>query len=118
MKTVQRGSMTNALVRCTRHDDKATGLFELVRADIGLWVLELDHTPKFTVAEQISEITAQLQASIEQLQIIREGSADYTLHLAFDLDENKPIIYPPSLSKIASDCGFAIETYTNQNEEG
>ena len=115
---MQSNSITNALIRCIRSDDRAAGLFELANSDLGLWVLELDFTHRAAVADQVAEITNQLLASIDQLQRIKEGSNDFTLHLTVELDENKPLVIPPNLSKIVSDYGISIEAYNNQNEEG
>lgn len=112
------GSIINALIRCTRQDREAKGLFDLTRADLGLWVLELDYTDDHSQAEQIAGIYQQLLAISNSLQRLREGSDDYTLHLAFDLPEQERILIPPTLSSLASDCGFSIEIYATRDEDG
>ena len=112
------GSITNALIRCTRHDRAAADLFELTRPDLGLWVLELDYTQYGTQGDQIAEICQQLQLNSLRLRELHEGSADYTLHLTFDLPEREPIILPPPLSRLASECGFNLELCTTRDEEG
>ena len=111
-------SITNALVRCTREDSEAAGLFELTRPDLGLWVLVLDFTPDVHQAEQLAGIYRQLQANSVRLQKLREGGVDYTLHLTFDLPEREPIILAPSLVRLASECGFNLELYVAKNEDG
>lgn len=112
------GSLTNALVRCTREDRDAAGLFELIRPDLGLWVLELDFTADVRQAEQLAGICLQLQANSVRLQKLREGSVDYTLHLTFDLPEREPIVLVPLLTRLASECGFNIEIYVTETEDG
>jgi hypothetical protein len=105
------GSITNALVRCTRKDSEAAGLFELTRPDLGLWVLELDFTPNDQQADQLAGICRQLQAKSVLLQKLHEGSIDYTLHLTFDMPGGEPIILTPMLTRLASECGFRLELY-------
>ncbi|MBP6602759.1 MAG: hypothetical protein KA250_13195 [Verrucomicrobiales bacterium] len=112
------GSIINALIRCTRQDHEAEGLFDLTRPDLGLWVLDLDYADGDPQAEQISEICRQLQANSVRLQKLREGSDDYTLHLNFDLPERERIVLPPTLCRLASDCGFNLELYASRDEEG
>src|ERR1035437_7279899 len=115
---MRRATITNALIRCTRSDRKAAPSFDLVRADLGLWVLELDSNPESAISDQIKEINGQLQMRINELQNIRDGSFDYTLHLTCDLPGTTPIILPIPLTGLASECGFNIEIYVRPNEEG
>jgi hypothetical protein len=117
LKTMPSGSIVNALIRCTRQDRVAEGLFELTRPDLGLWVLELDFELDATQANQIDGICRQLRSYSDRLKILQEGSADYTLHLTFELPEHERIILPPKLSRLASECGFNIELHADRNEE-
>lgn len=112
------GSIINALIRCTRQDREAEGLFELTRPDLGLWVLELDFTPDGVQAEQIAQICRQVRSNAGRLQKLEKGSFDYTLHLKFDLPEGERIMLPSSLSRLASECGFNLELYAARDEEG
>ncbi|YCM42928.1 hypothetical protein V2O64_16595 [Verrucomicrobiaceae bacterium 227] len=107
----------NALIRCTRRDSAAADLFELVRPDLGLWVLELDYKLDGEQAEQLAGICDQLQLNLPGLRKLRNGSVDYTLHLTFDLLERQRIIFPPRLLRLASECGFNLELYTTRDEE-
>ena len=111
------GSIINALIRCTRQDREAEGLFELTRPDLGLWVLELDYEQDSPQADQIDGICRQLRSHSDRLQNLHEGSADYTLHLKFELPEHERIILSPKLSQLASECGFNIELYADRNED-
>jgi hypothetical protein len=111
-------TITNALIRCTRSDRQAAASFELVREDIGLWVLELDPGLGVTLSEQVAEIYGQLQMRSTELRNLREGSLDYTLHLTFDLPNTVPIILPTAWSNLASECGFKFEIYVNTIKEG
>ena len=113
-----RGSIINALIRCTRQDREPADLFELVRSDLGLWVLEMDYPQDGTQADQIAEICRQLRLNLSRLRTLHEGSADYTLHLTFDLPEGERIILPPSLSKLAFECGFNLELYATRDDDG
>jgi hypothetical protein len=110
-------TLTNAVLRCTRDDDDAAGLFALARPDLGLWVLDLDWPPNVPLAEQLAGIHRQLQAHLVRLEKLREGSVDYTLHLTFDLPEHEPIVLPPSLISLASRCGFNLELYVSRKED-
>ncbi|RYD39414.1 MAG: hypothetical protein EOP83_36815 [Verrucomicrobiaceae bacterium] len=92
-------------------------MFELVRPDLGLWVLELDYTPDGVQAEQIAEICRHVEANLARLQKLEQGSAGYTLHLTFDLPEWERIVLPPALSRLASECGFNMELYATRDEE-
>lgn len=112
-----RGSIINALIRCTRQDREAQGMFELTRADLGLWVLELDFTPDGSQAEQLDQISRQLSVNADRLQKLDDGASDYTLHLKFDLRGGGRVILPPSLSRLASECGFHIEIIAAGDEE-
>jgi hypothetical protein len=112
------GSITNALLRCTRHDSEAQGLFELVRPDLGLWVLELDFIHNGIQAEQLADICQQIKANSVRLKKLDQGSADYTLHLTFDLLETERIVIPPSLCRLSSECGFNLELYATRDEGG
>ena len=93
--------ITNALVRCTRNDDLAKESFELVRADLGLWVLELP--------ENFQEMVAVLNELRDKLRLLGVGSSDYTLHLAATVDEIKTLKIPLAVTELSADCGFAIE---------
>jgi len=112
------GSITSALIRCTRQDSEAEGLFELTQPDLGLWVRELEFTRDSVQAEQIAEICREVQANSARLQKLDQGSADYTLHLTFDLPERERIVLPSSLSGLAYACGFSIELYGTRDEAG
>jgi hypothetical protein len=89
-----------------------------MRPDLGLWVLELDFTQDGAQAEQIAEICRQVQANSARLQRLEQGSADYTLHLTLDIPERERIVLPPTLSRLASECGFNLELYATRDEEG
>ena len=95
--------ISNALLRCSRSDDLAGGLFELVNSDLNLWVLELPNS--------LTEITEKLLAHEELLHSLSPGSSDYTLHITCRLDEYTPLTIPVSLSLLAGNSGIKIELY-------
>lgn len=115
---MSRGSITNALVRCTRKDREAAGLFELTRTDLGLWVLELEFIQSDQQADQLAHICRQLQANSVRLRQLHEGSLDYTLHITLDLPESEPIVLDPSFMWLVSECGLKLELYVAKNEDG
>lgn len=58
-----------------------------------------------------------MQAYSLRLQKLDERSADYTLHLKFELLERERIVLPPTLSRLASECGFSLELYASRVEK-
>lgn len=115
-ETIPNGSIVNALVRCFRKDHEAEGLFEHVRPDLGLWVLELDYTYGGSQAEQIAEICQHLHLHEARLKRLYKGSSDYALHLAFHQHEYGAITLPRKLSRLAAECGFYIEIYSGNED--
>jgi hypothetical protein len=103
--------LTNALIRCIRNDNAAGLAFELVRADMGLWVMELDFHFSDSWASQIESIADQLEGHRVLLASLGEGSSDYALHLAAETDAPHPLRIPVRLARLASECGFEIEIY-------
>lgn len=103
---MSRAVITNALLRCTREDRFAQEVFELVRADLGLWVFELP--------EDFREIVAALSAIRPLLRRLSEGSSDYTLHLAATIDQIHSLRIPADLTELSGECGFAIEVSADQ----
>ena len=100
-ETTMKARITNALIRCTRVDQAAQGAFQLVRADMNLWVRELP--------ENLDDIVRDLSGIRPHLRELRAGSLDYTLHIAATTDELHTLGLPPALTEIAGDCGFVIE---------
>ena len=91
----------NALLRCTREDSLAQRHFELVREDLGLWVMELP--------ESFSDIVLSLKERRAFLKSISEGGADYTLHIAAKINDESSLRLPVVLAELSADCGFTIE---------
>lgn len=98
---MSEASITNALLRCTRGDDLAGEAFELVRPDLGLWVLELPET--------FPEIVQTLGQHRSLLRALKTGGSDYTLHLAATVKDTCRLNIPPDMVGLAADCGFSIE---------
>lgn len=101
--------ITHALLRCTRKDDLAQRCFELVRADLGLWVFELP--------ESFREIVDALAAERSLLRSLSAGGSDYTLHLAASVDEVHGLRIPCDLAALSADCGFLIEVIASPTLE-
>ncbi len=102
---MSEASIVHALLRCRRKDGLAKGVFELVRADLGLWVLELP--------EVLEEIVESLGRNQRLLKDLRVGGDDYTLHLAVDFDEGLRFIIPRELAALSVDFGFSIEIFVS-----
>ncbi|QQL44068.1 hypothetical protein [Sulfuriroseicoccus oceanibius] len=98
---MSEATITNALLRCTREDNLASEVFELVRADLGLWVLELPET--------FQEIVEVLTAHSNLLRTLKANGSDYTLHLAATVDEMHRLVIPSDMAALSADCGFSIE---------
>jgi hypothetical protein len=98
---MSEATITNALLRCTREDDLAHEAFKLVRADLGLWVLELPET--------FPEIVEILTGHRRLLRALRTDGSDYTLHLAATVNEMHRLMIPSDVAALSVDCGFSIE---------
>ena len=90
----------NALIRCTRNDRIAYPVFEFVHQEQGIWVRELP----LDLVDLITDLS-----TIQPLLTTLRGSADYTLHLAATVDSVHLLKLPTELTRLAADCGFAIE---------
>lgn len=102
----------NALLRCNRVDQMAHPLFECVRKDLGLWVWELGpfHTPD--LGEWLVYTEKALRVNLPFLSQLRNGSTDYTLHLAVNLrGPYFALVFSSSFIEIVSKAGFALEIY-------
>jgi hypothetical protein len=101
----------NALLRCSRKDDKAAPLFEPIEKVPGLWVLELGPFEKESWSAWLAELHETLSSNQAILAALKQGSSDYTLHIAVGFSEGHPAIIPPSLSQILATCGITVELY-------
>ena len=102
---MSEATITDALLRCTRRDDLAKGAFELVRADLGLWVLELPET-----FAEIVEILTEVRCLLRSL---KTDVSDYTLHIAATVDGVHSLKIPSEVTDLSSDCGFSIEVISS-----
>ncbi|MDB4265215.1 hypothetical protein N9891_00540 [bacterium] len=94
-------AITNALLRCRRADDLAEGVFELVRKDLGLWVLELP--------EDFQELFNILNSHRTLLKSLALVGVDYTLFLEVGSGPLERLRIPANLADLSEACGFAIE---------
>jgi len=99
--------LVNALIRCVRDDRAAERWFELVRADLGLWVRELDAPFSKGWNGQIESVHVKLKELRHELASLKEGSDDFTLHLG--MVSFLPVRIPQQLMELALECGFGIE---------
>jgi len=113
--TARDPRIVNALIRCTRGDRAAGPLFELVREDLGLWVLELGYERRQAWSRQIELIADHLGHNRAKLATLKDGSTDYTLHISVQTDDTLPLRIPNKLAGLACECGFEIEIYAEPN---
>ncbi|RYD31056.1 MAG: hypothetical protein EOP85_23160 [Verrucomicrobiaceae bacterium] len=107
---MRSASLSNVLIRCTRTDEKAAAAgFELVRRDLGLWVLEFETDENADFSVGLSSVCGRLAGLLPELRGLADGSQDFTLHLALWANDIAAILIPPVLSEIAAQCGFGIE---------
>ena len=93
--------ITNALIRCTREDQKASEWFECVQPELSIWVLELP--------DELIDIFDELSRIKDFLKDLREGSHDFTLLIDATIDDQTSLKIPSTLSGLAGECGFSIE---------
>lgn len=105
----------NALLRCTRDDRDAAPLFELVRTDLGLWVWELALPPDAYADSQLEQIGRELDANRSKLASLAAGSRGYVLFLSVVADESSTLRIPRELVRLAADCGFELELFTQRS---
>jgi len=97
--------ITNALIRCIRKDRLASESFELVRADLGIWVYELPENFE-GIIDAVSEITPLLRQ-------LSTGGSDYVLHLAATIKIGRRLSIPCRLAELSAECGFSIEVVSS-----
>jgi hypothetical protein len=91
----------NALIRRQRDDRIAYPIFVKVCNEPKIWVRELP--------EDFEAIVRDLSNHHHLLRELKNQSSDYTLHLAANFREHPSLSIPPTLSRIAHECGFTIE---------
>ncbi|MBK1882783.1 DUF4279 domain-containing protein [Luteolibacter pohnpeiensis] len=83
----------------------------------GLWVLELTTLrQEQDWPKQISHLLNQLDPHRATLEKLKDGSSDYTLHLAITTSSFQPISLTPTLLEFAVNCGFGIEVQIDSIE--
>jgi len=105
----------NALLRCTREDQKAAPLFERADKVPGLWVLELGPFAKDSWTSWLSEAHQTLSRNEAFLRSLGPDSTDYTLHITIGFSDGLlAVTIPPSVSQILASCGIALEIYSGE----
>lgn len=104
----------NALLRCTRDDDRASPVFERIRAVPGLWVLELGPVATQGWNEWLSETLSTLARNEVFLRTLSAESVDFTLHVTVGIGDGLlPVTLPPAFSQLLAACGITLEMYTD-----
>lgn len=110
--------VVNALLRCTRHDQKASPRFERPRDDLNLWVWELDGSPPLIArwSQALTTVCQRLHKHLSFLKELREGCDGYTLFLQIATDPHQPTFLPPfqiplELTSLTFQIGCTIELY-------
>lgn len=106
-------TLYNALLRCTRTDNLAHPVFELVREELGLWVLELMFSAEYesSLEDGVESISKRLSVHKSLLKELAQGCSDYTLHITFSGNDTTRVTLPLPLLELAANCGFQIEVY-------
>ena len=108
----------NAVLRCNRDDSKAAPLFERINEVPGLWVLELGTYDLLPWSEWLSGLINTLTLNEAFLRALKDGSTDYTLHIAVIFpDFWYALKIPPSLSGMLASCGISIELSSAEPDE-
>ncbi len=114
--------VVNALLRCTRHDQKASPLFKRTRDDLNLWVWELDGSPPLNTpwSQAVSALCQHLRKHLPFLKELFEGSDSYTLFVQIAADPHQPTFLPPfqiplELVRLTLQIGCTIELYFDNN---
>jgi hypothetical protein len=102
----------NSLLRCTRSDDLATGVFESISNVPGLWVLELEFDGGSSWSVWLTNTFKLLSSHRPLLIALGSDSRDYTLHITLDDPaEHQAVSFPPALTELVCACGISIELY-------
>lgn len=102
----------NALLRCTRADDKAASLFERIEKEPGLWVLELEPLDDDSWDGWLAQVQEMFTQHEALLSSLGTGSADYTLHVVVQFCGGlQAVRVPPSLSRVLAACAIVLEIY-------
>ncbi len=99
----------NALVRCVRNDREAAPLFELVRADLGLWVWELAVETDRDADVQIEQIRRELEVNRAKLASLAVGSTDFVLFLSVAAIDDSMLRITNKLARLVAECGLELE---------
>ena len=110
-KTGRSVIVLNALLRCTRDDDRASPVFERVREVPGLWVLELGPVENNSWNQWLSEVLPTLARNEALLKTL---GVDLTLHVTVGPGDGLlPVTLPPAFSRRLAACGITLEMYTD-----
>jgi len=102
----------NALVRCVRNDQDAAPLFELVRADLGLWVWEFALEPEMDADVQLEQVRRELEANRSKLASLAVESTESVLFLSFVVAEGAVLRVTNKLARLVAECGLELEIVT------
>jgi hypothetical protein len=113
-KTGRPVVVLNALLRCTRDDDRASPVFERVRKVPGLWVLELGPGAGNSWNQWLSEVLPTLERNEALLRTLGADSVDFTLHVTVGLGDGLlPVTLSPAFSQVLAAGGITLEMYTD-----
>lgn len=107
-----RTIIDNALVRCVRDEREAAPLFELVRADLGLWVWELAVEPDRDADVQLEQIRRELEANRSKLASLAGGCTEFVLFLSVAAIEDSMLRITNKLARLVAECGLELEIVT------
>jgi len=118
--SIHKPKMTNACIRCARKDNIEQSLFKLSDAKleqegVRLWVWDMIYSRERSWDDDMDNLCNHIEKNREILSLLKEGSYDFTLHLAVGLSKfSYPFLIPHQLTCLSSECGFDIEIYVDQ----
>jgi len=102
----------NSLLRCTRSDDRAAGVFGRIAEVPGLWVLELGPDDDCSWPNWLSVTYDLLSHHRPLLTALGIDSSEFTLHIALDDPAaHQAVRFPDSFTALISSCGISIELF-------
>ncbi|MCF6312068.1 MAG: hypothetical protein L3J39_06425 [Verrucomicrobiales bacterium] len=87
---------------------------ELEREGLRLWVWDMVYPRDELWDEDMEQLCNEIERNRDLLISLKNGSEDFTLHLAVYVEgASYPFSIPNHLARLSTDCGFDIEVYVD-----